>query len=154
MNKKRIISSSLFIAAALTTNTSIEYMDLRWTSTHPDTTLKVMTQCVWKRTLRELELFIHMPQLSSESSVSIGEAIETEWYQRVAVGGKDFILSLKNSHLKRFSLRTYSDYFIYNYSIHSFVLDIGMSLVDAAETVNSARKKNNLPEIEFLTDVW
>lgn len=65
------------LAAALTTNTSMEEMVLNWSSTRPDDTLKKMAECVSKSNLREVELYIYKP---SENDVEV-----QEWYQRVEV---------------------------------------------------------------------
>ena len=51
----------LSLAAALTANSSMEYLTLYWSSTHPDSTLKKIGECVSKSTLRELDLVINMP---------------------------------------------------------------------------------------------
>ena len=130
------------LATALTTNTSMENMKLGWTSTHPDTTLKKMAECVKKSTLRELKLGIVTPQPLDEPRVSLEEA--REWYQHLEVGGiKEFILSLEDSCLESFSLTHF------NLESSSIKAQIHMSLEEAAASVNSTRKMNYLPEIKF-----
>ena len=133
------------LAAALTTNTSIE--NLTWSSTHPDTTLKKMAECIKKSNLRELKLnIVTRPQPLGEPHASLEEA--REWYRRVEVEGKEFILSLEDSRLESFVLLTH-----YNLHISSSIQDlqsqIHTSLEGAATLVNSKRKINYLPEIEF-----
>ena len=145
--------AALSLAVALAKNSSMEVVKLSWTSTHPDTTLKKMATCIKKSTLSELELNILMPQSSDEPSVhvSMEEAITREWYQYVEVGGKEIILSLKNSHLKSFSLYTFSHYF--TSFIHDLKSQIRISLKGAVTSVNSTRKLNYLPEIKFSIHV-
>ena len=142
--------AALSLTAALTTNTSFEYMDLSWTSTHPDTTLMKMAESIKKSNLRDLELTMHVPQ-SSEPSVDVKKAIVREWYQRVEVGGNEFILSLKDSHLGSFWLHvdTSSRNLESSIHVHDLQSQILMLLEGAATSVNSKRKMNYLPEIKF-----
>ena len=134
--------AALSLAAALTTTTSMEVMRLSWTSTRPDTTLKKMAKRIKKSTLRELDLDIYMPQVSVEN--------EREWYRRVEVGGKKFILSLKDSRLESFSLTHYN---FLKYDIDEKNSQVCMALEGAAASVNSKRKINYLPEITFSIHV-
>ena len=138
--------AALSLTAALTTNNSMEYMGIGWTSTHPDTTLRKMAECIKKSTLRELKLNIVTPQPLGETRVSLEEA--REWYRHVEVGEKEFILSLEDSHLENFSLTHYSSNLMS--SVHNLKLQICMSLKEAAASVNSKRKLAYLPEIKFV----
>ena len=135
--------AALSLAATLTTNTSMEVMMLRWTSAHPDTTLKKMAECVMKSTLRELKLVINIPQLSDKPQVSVEEA--RQWHHHVEVGGKEFIVSLEASCLKSFSLKHCN----FIYSLDKLKSQVRMSLERAAASVNLKRKMNYLPEIEL-----
>ena len=54
--------AALSLATALTTNTSMEYVKLSWTSTNPGTTLKTIAKCIKRSNLRELKLKILTPQ--------------------------------------------------------------------------------------------
>ena len=137
--------AALSLAATLTKNTSMEDMKLSWTSTCPDATLKTMAECIKKSTLRELKLRIVTPQQLREPQVSLEEA--GEWYQRLEVGGKEFILSLEDSCLE--SLFLVTDYNLES-SIHDLKSQIQMSLKRAATSVNLKRKMNDLPKIEFI----
>ena len=92
----------LSLTAGLTTNTSMEVMDLGWTSTHPDTTLREMAECINKSTLRKLILYITDPQLCGEPQLSMEES--REWHRCVKIGAKDIILSVEDSRLESFSL--------------------------------------------------
>ena len=92
---------ALSLVAALT-YTAMQVMTLSWTSTHPDTTLKKMAECIKKSILRVLNLYIVIPQSLSGPRMSLEEA--REWLQHVEIGGKEFILSLEDSHLESFSL--------------------------------------------------
>ena len=45
----------MLLSSALTTNRSMEYLELDWSCTHPDSTLKEIGECVRKSTLRILD---------------------------------------------------------------------------------------------------
>ena len=92
---------ALSLAAALTTNSSMEYLMLHWSSTHPDSIIKNIGECVSKSTLKILHLEMNMPA-SGEAPVT--EERAKEWLQCVEVGGKELIQSLVDSHLKARSL--------------------------------------------------
>ena len=146
--------AALSLGAALTTNTSMKVMRLGWTSTHPDTTLKKMAECIKKSTLKQLTLTIDIPHAFGEPRVSLEEA--REWLHRLEVGGKEFILSLEDSCLEMFLLahRTIKDdkqYFMEDSVLHVPYLtsQIKMSFNEAAASVNMTRKMNYLPEINF-----
>ena len=81
-----------------------------WSSTHPDSTLKNIGECVSKSTLRKLHLEMNMPA-SGEAPVT--EERPKEWLQCVEVGGKELIQSLVDSHLEDLYL------FLY-YKTHSY----------------------------------
>ena len=132
--------AALSLAAALTANTSMEVMKLGWTSTNPDTTLKKMGEWIKKSTLRKLRLYIDMPEPLDEPQVSLEE--ERLWLNCVEAGGKEFILSMEDSRLEIFSLSHYNSKLSLQLS--------QIALEGAAASVNSTRKMNNLPEIEFV----
>ena len=57
------------------------YLELYWSSTHPDSTLKKIGECVSKSTLRRLFLVVNIP-------LPVTEERAKEWLQCVEVGGK------------------------------------------------------------------
>ena len=139
----------LSLAAALTANSSMEHLRLYWSSTHPDSTLKKIEECVRKSTLRKLNLRMNMP--SGEALVA--EERAKEWLQCVEVGGKELVQSLEDSHLEKcnleINLRTYS-YFKGRICPHSRQLDQSrQTLETTAATVNIARRQKGLPDISF-----
>ena len=118
---------------------------LYWSSTHPDSTLKNIVECVSKSTLRELELRMYMP--SGEAPVA--EERAKEWLQCVEVGGKELIQSLEDSHLLMV-------YLALDYTTRSKLcqqlhqIDQSRQALDAtAATVNTARRQKGLPDIYF-----
>ena len=137
--------AALSLGAALMTNTSMEDMKLSWTSTHPDTTLKKMAECVKKSTLKELELVIVTPQPLGKPRVCLEEA--SEWYRCLEVGGKEFILSLEDSRLENFLLII--KHYNFNLTLICLKFEVCLSLKGAATSVNTTRKMNYLPEIKF-----
>ena len=135
---------ALSLAAALTANSSMEHLRLYWSSTHPDSTLKKIGECVKKSTLRTLELVIIMP--SGEAPVT--EERAKEWLQCVEVGGKKLIHSLEDSHFELLNLMFYRLTRLYFYRHHSHQLDQSrQALEETAATVNMARRQKGLPEI-------
>ena len=70
-----------------------------------------------------------------------------EWYRRLEVGGKEFILSLEDSCLESLFLLTHCNL---ESSTHDLKSQIQMSLKRATTSVNLKRKMNDLPEIEFI----
>ena len=89
------------LAAALTANSSMEYLTLYWSSTHPDSTLKKIGECVSKSTLRELDLVVNMPS----GEPPLAEERAKEWLQCVVVGGKELVQFQINSHLQSINLK-------------------------------------------------
>ena len=109
-----------------------------------------MAEYVRKSTLRVLEFCIKMPRPSDEHQVSEEEAID--WYQRLEVGGKEFILSLEDRHFDTFSLPASS---LSTLSFNDLESQTSTSLKAVALSVNSARNMKNLPDITFnFFDVW
>ena len=126
-------------------------MGIGWSLTHPDSTLKEMVDCIKNSTLKCLDLNVQRPRLrpSGDARMSVEEA--KEWYQHLEIRGKEFILSLEDSHLESFSL------FPLGYSCFKALNSQACrSFKAAAMSVNSARIKKKLPYIGFsivqLTD--
>ena len=134
-------------ATALTANSSIVDLWLSWSSTHPDSTLKKIGECVRRSTVRKLVLVMNMP--SGEAPAA--EERMKEWLQCVEVGGKELIQSREDSHLQRFHLLlddpTSSK--LRQQNSHQ-VSQSRQALNATAATVNTARRQKGLPEIFFL----
>ena len=114
------------LAVALTLNTSIESLRLDWSSTHLDSTLEKIGECIsTNNVLIELQMCI---------SATPG----TEFLHCHI----KFILSLENNHLQRLFL----DYFE--------VWDDAEELEAAAATVNSARSKKGLPNLILEVNLY
>ena len=92
---------------------SMEYLELEWTCTHPDSTLKKIRECVRKSKLRILELHMHR-------SRPVGEAPTTEqvkeWLQCVEVGGQELIQSLESRNQLRLCCYTHLGTFTKHYN--------------------------------------
>ena len=139
---------ALSLAAALTVNCSMEYLMLHWSSTHPDSTLKNIGECVSKSTLRILHLVLIMPA-SGEAPVT--EERAKEWLQCVEMGGKELIQSLADNHLEELHLIRYYDTRSYFEKHHSHQLDQSrQALKTTAATVNTTRKQKGLPGIHTI----
>ena len=144
--KKLVIESATdegalsLAVAALTANSSMEYLYLCWSSTHPDSTLKNIGECVSKSTLRKLQLLMNMPA-SGEAPVT--EERAKEWLQCVEMGGKELIQSLVDSHLE--DLRLYLTYL----NDHQ-LKQSRQALEKTAATVNTTRRQKGLPEFHTV----
>ena len=99
----------LSLARSVATNESMKCLSIRWHSTDPDSTLKMMADSVKNSNLKTLSLYIGMCKLplGEAPCVSIPVAVmkANEWYHGVEVGGKEFIQSLQDSHLKLVELK-------------------------------------------------
>ena len=84
--------------------------------------------------------------LRSAIEPQVSEEKIRQWYQRVEVGVKEFILSLEDSRLESFSFDTHN-YFMLTF--HGLESQISMSVKRAEVAVNTTRKINCLPEIQF-----
>ena len=132
---------ALLLAAALTAKSSMKHFELTWSSTHPDSTLKKIGECVKKSTLIILELVMNIPPVAKQRA--------KEWLQCVEVGGKELIQSLEDSHLQMLNL----DFCYTTYSKlhqHKKIMQSRQALNATAETVNRARRQKGLPDIYFL----
>ena len=138
---------ALSLAAALTANSSMQNLELHcWSSTHPDSTLKNIGECVSKSTLRILHLEMDM-RASGEAPVT--EERAKEWLQCVEVGGKELIQSLVDSHLENLYLILYYDNYSKFEKLHVHQLDQSrQALKTTAATVNTTRRQKGLPEID------
>ena len=130
---------ALSLAGALP-NSSMEYCRLYWTSTHPDNTLKKISESVRKtRTLRTLYLEM---DIAPEA-----ERRANEWMQRVEVGGKELMQSLEDSHLQELTIDISSRmHMTFAFAPHQFDLSL-QALQATAATVNKARRQKGLPAI-------
>ena len=135
---------ALSLAAALTANSSMVHLRLYWSTTHPDSTLKKIGECVSKSTLRELHLVMIMP--SGETPVA--EERAKEWLQCVEVGGKELVESLEDSHLQELCLVLHHTMYLCFKIIHSHQLEQSCQALKAtAAKVNMARRQKELPKI-------
>ena len=147
----------VLLLSALTTNRSMENLSLDWSSSHPDSTLKEIGECVTKSTLRTLELYIHRPRSPGETPTV--EQVK-EWLQCVEVGGKELIQSLENivSFKKFTQLRrivSFKKFLVYvhkrsdncDVSGHGYVCQALEAA--AAATVNFARTKKGFRHTLF-----
>ena len=136
---------AVLLSSALTSNRSMEYLVLEWSSTHPDSTLKEIGECVRKSTLRTLALYILRSQPSDEAPTV--EQVK-EWLQCVEVGGKELIQSLEDSQLQSVTLywckrSNTCDIQISDHEKHSH-----QALEATAATINLARIRKGFSHIE------
>ena len=84
----------LSLARGVATNTSIEYLSIQWSSTHPDSTLKMMAESIKNSSLKTLALTMLPPGAST--SVLVQEQTLSEkaskWFQCLEVGVRELIL--------------------------------------------------------------
>ena len=138
---------ALSLAAALTANSSMEYLRLSWSSTHPDSTLKKIGEYVRTSMFYSIELVMNMP--SGEAPVT--EERAKKWLQCVVVGGKELIQSLEDSINLR-DLRILLDDQTETYTGRQYkkILDQYIRALRAtAAVVNTARKQKGLRHIDI-----
>ena len=130
----------MLLSSALTTNRSMECLELDWSSTHPDSTLKEIGECFRKSTLRILTLRIFRPQPSGVASTV--EQVK-EWLQCAEVGRKELIQSLEDSRLQIVNLIwvTHSG----TYDVHEHKSHVRQVLTTTA----NSRKNKGINCIEF-----
>ena len=116
---------------------------ITWSSSCPEITLKHLAECVCDSFLQSLNLCVYIVQPSGTAPVSV--EVEDEWFQRVAVGGKDLFDSLvTNQYLKALSLQLGVSNSIWDEDTPALI-----TLHSTAHSVNSARKEKGLYDIEF-----
>ena len=140
----------LSLARGIATNTSIEHLSIRWFSTDPENTLKMMAESVKNSSLKTLALYIGMCILQLDEAPAVGVQVQKvavspekviKWYHGIEVGGKELILSLEDSHLKSFELRVPPPS-LYGYQC-------SFEFQTAVDSINSARHQKGLPNITF-----
>ena len=127
----------LSLTRGVATNTSIECLCIQWHSTDPVSTLKKMAEYVKKSSPKTLSLYIWI--LDEALGASVSREKVSEWYHDIEVGGKELIMSLEDSHLESVQLIPFS------LSHYEHLLQLQSTI----DSVNSARHKKGLPNINF-----
>ena len=104
---------------------SLENLELYWSTTHPDTTMKKLGECIsTNNVLKQLKMEITIDDSSMCQS-------DDDFQQLVSIGGKQLIHYLESNRLKTLEVRLH-----YNSDFHQV-------FNEAAARVNSARNKEN-----------
>ena len=143
---------ALSLAAALTANSSMKHLELYWSSTHPDSTLKKIGEYLRTSMLNRLDLVMNM-QRSGGAPVTEERAMVQEWLQCVEVGGKELIQSLEDSHHYRNlrGLRILLDHQTRAYMETWEKMKKSIRALRATvKAVNTERKQKGLPYV----DIW
>ena len=82
---------------ALPRQDSLENLELHWSLSYPDKSMKKIGECVESSTLKQLVLFPYSPSFQSKEAVK-------EWVQSVMIGGNSLVCSLKCSQVVRLSI--------------------------------------------------
>ena len=139
----------LSLARCVATNTSIEHLSIRWYSTDPENTLKMMAESVKNSNLKTVALYVGMciaePAVSDihaqeEWPMNLQERVR-KWYHGAQLGGRGLIWSLEDSHLESFELHVPAP----SHPEHTHFLQSEL----AASYVNKARQKKELPNIRI-----
>ena len=137
----------LSLARGVATNTSIEYLSIQWSSTHPDSTLKMMAESIKNSSLKTLALTMWILPPGASTSVLVQEQTLSEkaskWFQCLEVGVRELILSFQYSHLELFRIGV-PEHSRYGCS---------WEYQTAVDLVNSARHNKGLPEINFSFEI-
>ena len=89
--------SLVLFLEGLQENQSLESLSIRWSSTHPDQSLKKMGESVAKSSLKQLNMTILSPWLQREETIK-------DWAQNLQVGATDLIQSLECHQLQHLTL--------------------------------------------------
>ena len=145
---------ALLLAAALTANRSMEYLKLYWSSTHPDSTLKEIGECVRMSTLKQLILEINMPS----ATASVPRANK---YAASGKGESKGVATLEDSQLfqKLFLKHDFTtQWYFESDSLQEQVRQSYDTLIAAAEALNDARRsawkltrRKELPPIKIVS---
>ena len=114
---------------------SLENLELYWSLSHPDETLKKIGECVGRSTLRYIQLVSYSPSLQSEEAVKV-------WVQSAVVGGNSLIRSLEYCQVTRLNI-----WFAFNnlsVSIDDMNTQIRSSLQESLDLINLERGKKSL----------
>ena len=135
----------LSLARGVATNTSIEYLSIQWSSTHPDSTLKKMAESMKNNSsLKTLALTMWILPPGASTSVPVQEQTLSEkaskWFQCLEVGVRELILSFEYSHLELFKIAV-PEHSRYGCS---------WEFRTAVDLVKSERHNKGLPEINLI----
>ena len=129
----------LSLAKGIATNTSIEHLSIRWSSTDPDSTLKMMAKSVNKNSSLKTLALAPAVHVTVTDWLSSPEEAQKKWHQRVKVGGDELILLQKDSHLKSLELSLPPPY----------LCDWSLQFETAVNFVKLARLDKKLSNIHF-----
>ena len=121
---------------------SLEKLELFWSLSHPDESLKKIGECVGRSTLKRLQLF-SFPSLQSEEAVK-------EWVQSVVVGGNSLIRSLEYSQVTWLEIPISINDIPCSINKDGIQVQIVSSLKETATSVNFEREKKFLPSLCFV----
>ena len=140
--------AELLIEAALSANTSIVYMWLDWSSTHPDSIPKKMVEYVNNSNLETLVLHMRSKLQSTINHAHAHERMISEWYTSAVQGVVELVQSLVASKLKKLFFLAETKNFTLSESFPRREIFEKLDLVDeAALKVNLRRSERGLPEI-------
>ena len=121
---------------------SLEELELHWSLSHPDESLKKIGECVGRSTLKQLKLWSYSPSLQSEEAVK-------EWVQSVVVGGNSLIRSLEYSQVAEL----YINIVFVNISCpidqYGIQAQLRSSLQETVTSVNLERENKSIRVLNF-----
>ena len=131
---------------ALPRQHSLEELELHWSISHADESLKKVGECIGRSTLKQLQLFLYSPSFQSEEAVK-------QWVQSVVVGGNSLICSLVYSQVASLFIGILFLNISCPIDRDGIRTQLCSSLKKTVATVNLEREKNSLPFLEFDIDI-
>ena len=114
---------------------SLKELELQWTLSHPDESLKMIGECVGRSKLEQLRLFLFPPSLQSEEAV-------TEWVQSIVVGGNSLIHSLNSCRVTVLTILVIHRKISFPVDRNDVKAQLDSSLQKSVAFSNSERRKN------------
>ena len=122
---------------------SLESLELYWSLSHPDVSLKNIGECVGRSTLKRLQLLSDSPSFQSKEALR-------KWVQSVVVGGNSLIRSLEYSQVAVLVISIYFRNVLCPIdTIKDGVQAQLCSLQETATFVSLEREKKSIPSLDL-----
>ena len=121
---------------------SLEDLELHWSLSRPDESLKKIRECVGRCTLKQLDISPYSPSLQSEEAVK-------EWVQSVVVGANSLIRSLEYSQVAHLFIGIIFYKISCSIDRDGIQAQLSSSIQESVTSVNLEREKKSIPAIYF-----
>ena len=133
----------VLLLEALSRLHSLKELILYWTLLQPDEILTMIGECVGRRTMEQLSLYLYSPSLQSEEAVK-------EWLQGIVVGGNSLVRSLKSCKVTVLTIGVVLQNFSCPIDKNDVEAQLHSSLQKSATFTNSERRKTQFLQIVYF----